>query len=164
MTSALAAYPELVPERRHGPVAAVPGQQITVGWTLTNRGSATADRAVDRAGLAGDRCGGRQPDPGRSPSRISGSLAAGQSVSRSANVTVPDLPAGTYWFVVIENPFGEVFELNTANNTAVAASAHEHRGDLDTHPRQPNRQRCRRARRDDGHRDTQHQHDQSRSS
>ena len=34
---------------------------------------------------------------------------------------IPDLPPGNYWFVVSENPLGQVLELNTANNTAVAA-------------------------------------------
>src|SRR5262249_17989621 len=48
-------------------------------------------------------------------------LAQEQSVNRSVTVPVPNLLAGNYWLVVSENPFGEVFETNTANNTAVAS-------------------------------------------
>ncbi len=120
VTSALAAYPDLVTSDVTAPATAVPGQTISVGWTLTNSGSAIAsgpwteqvlvatDAAGDNATLLGSQT-------------FTGSLAAGQPVPRTASVPMAALPAGNYWLVVSENPLGELFELNTANDTAVAA-------------------------------------------
>jgi protocatechuate 3,4-dioxygenase beta subunit len=119
-TSTLAPSPELVPSDVTGTATANPGESTSVNWTLTNSGSATASGPwTEQVLLATDSAGGN-------PTLLAaqsypGSLGAGQSVSRSINVQVPDLPPGDYWFVVSENPLGQVFELNTANNTAVAA-------------------------------------------
>ena len=120
-TSVLAPYPDLAVSDVTAAASAAPGQQLTIGWTLTNSGDAAAPAPwTEQVFLATDAAGDNptllhaQTD--------SSSLGAGQSVPRSAEVTVPSLSAGNYWFEVIENPFAQVFEVNTANNTAVAAS------------------------------------------
>ncbi len=45
------------------------------------------------------------------------------SQSRSMNVQLPGLAPGNYWFVVTENPFGQLFELSSAGDTAVASQS-----------------------------------------
>ena len=120
VTSALAAYPELVTSDVTAPATAVPGQPISVGWTLTNSGNATASGPwTEQVLLATDSSGDDQTL--LESQTFTGSLAAGQSVPDSATVTMPSLPAANYWIVVSENPLGELFELDAANDTAVAA-------------------------------------------
>jgi YD repeat-containing protein len=122
-TSTLAPYPDLVPSNVTGTSTAYPGEQTSVDWTLTNSGSATATGPwAEQVLLATDSAG---DDPTLLSSQtFTGSLAAGQSVSRSIDVSVPTfLPPGNYWFVVSENPLGQVFEVDTSNNTAVAAQS-----------------------------------------
>jgi len=119
-TSLLAPYPDLAVSNVTAAASAAPGQQLTLGWTLSNSGNADASGPwAEQVLLVSDPAGDNpillaaQTD--------SDGLAAGQSVSRSAVIQVPSLPAGNYWFEVIENPLGQVFEVNTANNTSVAA-------------------------------------------
>ena len=69
---------------------------------------------------------------------------------------IPDLPPGSYWLVVSENPFGELANPSTAGNIAVASAPTNHRQQL-TLVRWPvHRSATARARRDDGHRHPQH--------
>ena len=91
---------------------ASPGQQVSVGWTLANNGTASASGPWTEQVLLATDAAGDNPTL-LAAQTFSGSLPAGQSVARSANVQIPNLPPGNYWFVVSENPLGEVFELNT---------------------------------------------------
>ena len=120
LTVAPAYYPDLVTSGVTATATAIPGQALSVGWTLTNSGSASASGPwTEQVLLATDAAG---DDPTLLGAQtFTGTLVVGQSVPRSASVTMPSLPAGTYWIVVSENPLGELFELNTANDTAVAA-------------------------------------------
>ncbi|MFI5458474.1 MAG: SdrD B-like domain-containing protein [Isosphaerales bacterium] len=119
-TSTLASYPNLVTSDVTAPATADPGQPISVDWTLANDGSGTAAGPwTEQVSLATD-------SNGDNPTLVevqtfTGSLAAGQSVARSADVLIPSLPPGNYWIVVSENPLGELFELDTTKNTAIAA-------------------------------------------
>jgi hypothetical protein len=119
-TSSLAPYADLAASNVTGPSTVVPGQQITVGWTVSNTGSvAAAGPWTEQVLLATDASGDN-------PTLLAaltypGPLAAGQSIPRSATVQIPSLPAGSYWVVVSENPDNEVFETDTTNNTAIAA-------------------------------------------
>jgi RHS repeat-associated protein len=119
-TSTLAAYPDLVTSAVTATSTAYPGEQTAVDWTLTNSGSATAAGPWTEQVLLATDSAGDNPTLLAAQS-YPDALAAGQSVPRSINITIPNLPPGNYWFVVSENPLGEVFELDTANNTAVAA-------------------------------------------
>jgi hypothetical protein len=121
-TSTLAAYPDLAASGVTAPATVAPGQQITVGWTLANNGNAAANGPwTEQVLLATDAKGGGATL--LQAFRYAGPLAAGQSVSRSVTVQVPNVGAGNYWLVVSENPFAEVYETNTANNTAVASQS-----------------------------------------
>ena len=119
-TSTLAFYPDLATSDVSIVSTVSPGQQVSVGWTLANDGAATAAGPWTEQVLLATDAAGDNPIL-LTAHTFSGSLAAGQSVARSANVQVPEFAPGNYWFVVSENPFGQVYELNTTNNTAVAA-------------------------------------------
>ncbi len=121
-TSTLASYPDLVTSAVQAPASADPGQAISVGWTLTNSGSADANGPwTEQILLATDAAG---DDPTLIGAQtFTGTLAANQSVSRTASVVIPSVPGGNYWIVVSENPLGELFELDTTNELAIATQA-----------------------------------------
>jgi RHS repeat-associated protein len=120
ITSTPASYPDLATSNVTAPATVVPGQQITVGWSLANIGSASANGPwTEQILLATDAAGGNPTLLGALP--YAGPLAGGQSVPRTATVQIPTALAGNYWLVVSENPLGEVYETNTANNTSVAS-------------------------------------------
>ncbi len=159
-TSTLAPIPELVPSDVTGTATADPGEATSVGWTLTNSGAVGATGPwTEQVFLATDSAGDNPTL--LAAQSFTGSLAAGQSVPRS--MTVPDprvLPPGNYWFVVVENPLGEVFETNTANNTAVAAQSTSLAAGLTLTLASATESNAAGAERDDGHRHPQHRHDQ----
>ena len=120
--STLGPYAELVPSSITGISSANPGEQTSVGWTLTNTGSAAATGPwTEQAFLATDAAGDNPTL--LSAQSFTGTLGVNQSVSRSMTVVIPSLPQGTYWLVVIADAFGEVYELDTASSTAVAAQS-----------------------------------------
>ncbi|HWE97612.1 MAG TPA: CARDB domain-containing protein [Tepidisphaeraceae bacterium] len=122
VTSTLAAYADLAVSNVTAPALTPPGQQITVGWTLNNIGDSTATGPwTEQVFLATDAAG----DNPVLVAAVSyaGPLPANQQISRSAVVQVPAFVSpGNYWFVIDENPYNQVFETNTSNNSAVAAS------------------------------------------
>ena len=118
-TAQLASYPELAASDVSAVSTASPGQQVSVGWTLANNGAASASGPWTEQVLLATDAAGDNPTL-LTAQTFSGSLPAGQSVTRSADVQLPALAPGNYWFVVSEDPFGEVFELNTSNNLAVS--------------------------------------------
>jgi RHS repeat-associated protein len=119
-TSTLASYPELVTSDVTAPASADPGQPISVDWKLANDGSGTASGPWTEQVLLATDSNGDNPTLAEVQT-FTGSLSAGQSISDSADVRIPSLAPGNYWIVVNENPLGELFELDTANNTVVAA-------------------------------------------
>ena len=120
VTSTLAPYPDLVTSQVSAAGSALPDQQLPVSWTLSNNGSANASGSwTEQIFLASDASG--DAPILLAAQSFTGSLTPNQSVSRSATVQIPTLSPGNYWFVVTENPFGQVFETNTLNNTSIAA-------------------------------------------
>jgi len=113
--------PDLGASSVTAPVTAVPGQPVTVNWTLSNTGESAADGPWTEQILFSSDAAGDDPTL-LSALTYSGNLANGASVARSATVELPADVTGNVWFVVIENPDGEVAESNTANNTAVASN------------------------------------------
>src|SRR5262249_26818934 len=99
------------------PATVVPGQQITVGWTLANNGTATANGPWTEQVLLATDTNGDSPTL-LGAFQYAGPLAQGQSVNRSVTVPVPNLLAGNYWLAASETPSGELFETNPANNPA----------------------------------------------
>ncbi len=130
-TSALAPYPDLTVSGVTSVVTTAPGQQVTVSWTLTDSGDAPATEPWTEQILLATDASGDNPTL-LDAQTDSDSVAAGQSEPRSAEVSIPSLPAGNYWFEVVENPLGQVFEVNTANNTAVASQPTNVAGTLTT--------------------------------
>ncbi len=129
VSSSLAAYPELVPSQIAATATAHPGQQTSIGWTLTNTGSAgTAGPWTEQVLMATDSAGDNATL--LAAQSFTGSLAAGQSVPRSISFQVPNLPPADYWFVVVEDALGEVFEVDPASSTAVAAQSTSLEGGL----------------------------------
>ncbi len=120
VSSVLASYPDLAVSDVAAPASVVPGQQMQITWTVSNVGDATASApwdeqvllATDAAG-AGATLLDDQTD--------SDPLATGQSMTRTLSVQVPSLIAGDYWLVVSDNADGQLYEMNTANDTAIAA-------------------------------------------
>ena len=118
--SVLASYPDLAVSGVVAPVSVVPGQQMNVTWTVSNVGNApisapwdeevllASDAAGDNATLLNDQI---DSDP----------LAPAQSTTRSLTVQVPSMIAGNYWLVVSENANGQLYELNPANDIAIAS-------------------------------------------
>ncbi|MFW5833807.1 MAG: CARDB domain-containing protein, partial [Pseudomonadota bacterium] len=105
-----------------GPGEAVAGQPITVGWTVENRGEATAAAGwTDRVWIS--------TDGNLAGATLAGTythatdVASGGSREVSLSVTVPaDLAAGSYRILVQANANNRVAEGGaTANNTAPAA-------------------------------------------
>ncbi len=97
-----------------GAASVNPGESTTVDWTLTNSGQASATGPwTEQVFLATDAAGDNPTL--LAAQSFTGTLAAGQSVPRSMDVLIPALlTPGNYWFVVVENPLGEVFEVNTS--------------------------------------------------
>ena len=120
--STLAPYPELIPSAVAAPASVNPGQATTIGWNLTNSGAGTASGPwTEQVYLATDSFGDNLTL--LAAQNFTGSLGAGQSVSRSMDVQAPSLATGNYWFVVVEDPPGEVFELNNTTDTGIAAQS-----------------------------------------
>ena len=119
-TSTLAAYPDLIASDVIVPSTALPGQQITVSWTLANQGSAVAVGPwTAQVLLADDATGTNAIVLGAS--NYSNSLTAAQSTLRSLSVQVPILSSGAKYILVRENVGNTVFELETANDQAASA-------------------------------------------
>ena len=121
-TSTLGPYAELVPSAITGLTSADPGEQTSVGWTLTNTGTATATGPWTEQVLLATDATGDNPTLLAAQS-FTGTLGVNQSTSRTITVQLPSLPQGTYWFVVVEDAFGEVYEYDTTVSTAVAAQS-----------------------------------------
>jgi hypothetical protein len=121
VTSVLAPYPDLAVNNVTGPTAANPTQLVTVTWSVMNNGAAVATGPWTEQIFLATSANNNNPTL-LAAQTFAGTIAPGQSVPRSSQVQIPNLAAGNYWFVVSENPFGDVFETNTVNNTVVATA------------------------------------------
>ena len=104
---------------------------MLVTWTVANNGTAAANGPwTEQVLLATDALGDNPVLLAAMPCTGTHRPRAGQSAPRSATVQAPDLAPGNYWLVVDENPLGEVFETNTANNSAIASQSTAIQGTL----------------------------------
>ncbi len=117
--------PDLTVARVTAPAEAFAGQTIPVQWTVTNAGRAAARNTAWRDDVylsADDTLDGG--DRRLANVLISGPLDAGASYPAQAQVTIPIVPAGTYYLLVKADDSGFVFEgANEGNNTGSAAIA-----------------------------------------
>jgi subtilase family serine protease len=118
---ALPPLPDLVVSSIAAPQEAFSGQVIQISWTLTNQGDADASGTwTDWLFLStDDQPGGDQFFGSFS---FTGTLAAGQSLVRTQNITLPINMQGNRWVVVRTDVFNQIFEhANFNNNTTVSA-------------------------------------------
>ena len=104
-------YPDLKVTSVQVPVAAYAGQNITVTWVVTNTGNDTTGAtpwndaiylSLDQVLDPSDTRVGTFPRPRQ--------LAAGQSYTNSAAVTLPSAVSGPYYILVLADSGGSLFE------------------------------------------------------
>ncbi|MDH7498796.1 MAG: CARDB domain-containing protein, partial [candidate division NC10 bacterium] len=119
--------PDLVVSDIMAPVEAISGQKIPVSWTLTNQGMEGASGTwTDYVYLSSDPMVGGDQLLGAFP--FTGSIAPGQSVSRTQEITLPMDLQGQHWVIVLTDGQNQVFEhASDSNNTTVDDQAIETR-------------------------------------
>ncbi|MBL9167083.1 MAG: putative Ig domain-containing protein [Verrucomicrobiales bacterium] len=113
-------YPDLVITSVTAPAQAQSGQQVPVVWTVRNNGTTPATNGwADQLFLSQD------PTPGSDTFLASvsfaGILNAGQSLTRTQQVSLPAFGAGARYFVVETDAANRVFEENETNNVGVSS-------------------------------------------
>lgn len=97
-----------------------PGQQVTISWTIANQGGAAATAPwVDGLWLStvqapGGTFVGDQPR--------ATNLAAGASYDGSITFTIPNLPAGTYYLVILTDRQNQVYEGNAEGDAQLVSA------------------------------------------
>ena len=115
-----ASLPELAVSAVSGPATGLPGQVVTVNWTLANKGNAAANGPWQGTiYLATDASGDNPSAIGTF--NFTGSLAVNASISRSVQVPLPPFTVGSFFFVVQEDSDSALYQLNTTTSSAVAA-------------------------------------------
>ena len=111
--------PDLVVSNIQAPIDAFAGQQIAISWTLTNQGTGPASGTwVDQLFLSADNApGGDQYFGGFT---FTGTIGAGQSVTRTQTITLPQNLQGNRWVVVATDVNNSIYEhANEGNNVTV---------------------------------------------
>ncbi|MCO5051617.1 MAG: Ig-like domain-containing protein [Verrucomicrobiae bacterium] len=121
INATLAAYPDLIITNLTAPLAANAGQTIQVVWTDVNQGSAPITNAwFDQVFLSSvNALGGGQWLATRSVTNV---LAAGDSLVLTQAVTLPPFVTGDQWLIVKGNVAANFYELNSTNNSTLAAA------------------------------------------
>lgn len=112
--------PDLAVDRVLGGGTARPGQELSVVWAITNKGTASATSAwtelvylVSTNGSATNRLLGQFT--------FTNDLAVGSSLTRTQQLSIPaDVRAGNAWLAVTVDAEGAVTERNETNNTSAA--------------------------------------------
>lgn len=112
--------PDLRVNSIQAPASASLGSQITVDWTAQNFGSPINSQSwVDRVYLSSDATFsfGDVPIGG---SLLNQSLGTNGTYSRQVTATIPNLPVGNYYLIVVSDADGNVAEGINDNNNATA--------------------------------------------
>ena len=121
--------PDLVVTPLTTPVAASPGQTVTLVWGITNQGAAATasggwSEAVYLCSQGGAAFNPDQPGSLLTTFTFTNDLAAGGLLLRTQQVTLPPLAlAGNFFFVVQADSGKSVVEVTTTNNLAEATNA-----------------------------------------
>ena len=117
------AMPDLAVTSIAGPASALGGYPVVVNWTITNQGAvAAAGPWTDEVFVASDAAGDNPQLVGTLT--YSGTLAAGQSISRTLDVTLPAATSGNEYFVVKTDALDQVTNDGAGpERQAVSASA-----------------------------------------
>ncbi|NQT84536.1 hypothetical protein HQ563_16055 [bacterium] len=114
------AAPDLTPTALMAPVSVVTQHRVEVSWTVENQGTGEAQAPwYDRLYLSEDEVldgGDRVLD---SVYRTQ-ALLPGESYSPSRTVTIPNVPAGTYYLIVRTDLNDNVYEADETNNVSAA--------------------------------------------
>jgi YD repeat-containing protein len=113
--------PDLVPTALTGPSSASTQQAISVSWTVANQGTGPSGPArFDSLYISPNQvcCSGATwiTDLGNTTT-----IAAGASDSRTQTVTVPNVPAGSYYLILKVDSLNSVYEANESNNQLATA-------------------------------------------
>src|SRR5262249_19978045 len=119
LTLTLPALPDLGVTQATAPSSGVPGQHVTVAWTVQNAGEVTARSTwTDRVYLSSNGS--------VTGANFLGALAhslpldPGAHYDAALDVTLPDRADGAYQFIVVTDADGTLFEgAREANNTFV---------------------------------------------
>jgi hypothetical protein len=120
--SSLAAYADLAVTNVTGPGSTGAGQSVSVSWVDSNLGNGDAtNNWYDQIFLSSSNAIGGGQYLGSF--LVTNALAAGQSVTNTQTVTLPQFIQGNEWLIVSANASASFFELNTSNNSGIAAQA-----------------------------------------
>ncbi len=120
ITVMLPPLPDLAVHQVQAPAFALPGRDITLIWSVTNRGNAAANGAWnDVVGLSNSLSG--QLILGEF--RYTNLLSPGQFLRHTQTVSVPStVPAGTWNTFVTSDARSEIVESDEVNNTSIATN------------------------------------------
>ncbi|MEQ8752588.1 MAG: Ig-like domain-containing protein, partial [Coleofasciculus sp. G1-WW12-02] len=112
--------PDLIVSNISAPTTAVSGQGIEVSWTLTNQGDGTASGTwIDQVFLSNNLTVGN--DQFLDSFTFTGTIAPGESTTRTQVVTAPIDLAGDHYFVVNTDTNNQIFEFTEDNNNSAIA-------------------------------------------
>ncbi|MCW5625863.1 MAG: hypothetical protein KIT73_14215, partial [Burkholderiales bacterium] len=100
------------------PETAESGTEVIVEWTITNNGSAAASNWVDYLYLS--RANSTTNDAYIGELRYTGTLDAGESITRTMTVTLPVDRPGNRRITVTTDAWGEIYERNGEQNNSRA--------------------------------------------
>jgi len=117
---AVTTYDEDGNETTYDPQTLMPGESVTVSWTLTNPGAAPIDGDwIETVSLSDDSA--VRGDMLLGSFAYSGPLVAGEAVTHSRTVLIPETGfSGDSWFIVSVDANDEHFESDDANNDLVS--------------------------------------------
>ncbi|NLX56992.1 MAG: S8 family serine peptidase [Planctomycetaceae bacterium] len=119
LSISLPPLPDLVVSDIDAPIEGLSGQNIQYSWTVTNQGSGPATGTWhDRVLLSTDVNLGSDLHLG--DFSFTGTIAAGESITRTQTYTLPIAMEGDRWFIVQTDVSKQLFEhANDTNNTLV---------------------------------------------
>ncbi|QEG41240.1 CARDB domain-containing protein [Roseimaritima ulvae] len=111
--------PDLVVSNILAPVEGLSNQPIEVTWTVTNQGAGDASGEwKDFLFLSTDQVAGNDQFYGSF--EYSGTIPAGQSITRTQRINLPRTISGNHWVIVQTDAENTLFEHNAeSNNTAI---------------------------------------------
>jgi subtilase family serine protease/methionine-rich copper-binding protein CopC/type 1 glutamine amidotransferase len=120
LSISLPPLPDLVVSSISAPIEGFSGQTIQYSWTVTNQGTGPASGTwSDRVLLSDDTSVGNDVHLG--DFSFTGTIAAGQSITRTQTYTLPIALEGDRWFIVQTDRGNQLYEhTNEGNNTRVS--------------------------------------------
>ncbi|MFB3112904.1 MAG: CARDB domain-containing protein, partial [Gemmatimonadales bacterium] len=110
--------PDLAPTAFTAPNSATTQEAISLSWTVTNQGTASAQPSwTDRVYLSADQVFGG--DTFVTSVTTGTALAVGANYTRTVTVTTPKVPAGDYYLLLRVDHYNFVYEADETNNQAV---------------------------------------------